>query len=64
MTGLQLPPHVLKQTANDLKRVSTEFILTSVGLAWHGCLFRDTNFMSALELEANSHWNLQLYKYA
>ena len=36
------------------KRVSLEFILTSVNLAWHGWLFRDIHFLSSLELEANN----------
>ena len=28
-----------------MKRVSWEFLLTIVGLAWHGWLFRDTYFI-------------------
>ena len=28
-------------------------MLTSIGLGWHGRLFRDTHFRSPLELESN-----------
>ena len=43
---LQVPPHLLTLTVNELKRVSFEFISTSIGLASHGWLFRDAHSIS------------------
>ena len=40
--ALQLPPHLSILTVNGSKRVSLEFISTSVGLIWDGQLFRYT----------------------
>ena len=42
---LQLPKHLLTLTIDRQQRGSLEFILTSVGLAWHGRLFRDRDFI-------------------
>ena len=35
------------------KRVSSEFILTSVSLSRHGWLFRGTHFIGPMELKVN-----------
>ena len=48
---LLLLPHSL--TLNGLKRDSSGFVLTSVVLARHGWLFRDTQFIGPLELKVN-----------
>ena len=37
----------------DNKEVHIKFILTSICLAWHGRLFKDTNFPCSLKLGAN-----------
>ena len=37
-----------------IKKNLLEFILTSVGLAWHGWLFKDTYFMGIFKLETNN----------
>ena len=47
---LQFPTHLSTQTENW---GSLEFILMSVGLAWHGWLFKDSQFQYPLELEAS-----------
>ena len=49
---LQLPPHLLTLTVIVQKRVSSEFISTSIDLVWHGLLFPDTYFVVTLESEA------------
>ena len=36
---LQLPLHLLTLTVNGQKSILSEFILTSVGLVWHGGFF-------------------------
>ena len=45
-----------------IKRVSLEFISASIGLAWHGQLFRGTHFMFPSELEANDPLKLTIAK--
>ena len=51
---LQLTPNLLMVTVNWWKRVSLKFVSTSAVLEWHGWLFKDTNFIDPLELEANN----------
>ena len=47
---LQLLPHLLTLTVNGKKkRVSSDFILTSVGLALHGRLFKVKHLVGSLE---------------
>ena len=50
---LQLLPHLLTLTVNWQKRVFSEFILRSVGLALHDWLFRDTHFTGPFKLESS-----------
>ena len=44
----QLLPHLSTLTVNGWKRATLEFILTCVGLAWHGKLFRIKHFIGSL----------------
>ena len=48
---LQLPPHIVTIVVNVYKRISSEFISTNIGLAWHGWLLRDIHFVCLFELE-------------
>ena len=38
---------------SELKQVSSQFLWTSVGLVWHGWLFKDTHFIGIFQLEIN-----------
>lgn len=45
--------HIINTGSKLIKKVSSEFIATCVGLLKHGQLFKDPHFMGPLELEAN-----------
>lgn len=59
---LQLPPHLLTLT-NKWIRKSLEFISTSVGLASHDRLFKDTHCIGLLELDDNDPLKFLLRKH-
>ena len=48
----QFSPHLLNSKL--IKRVPLDFVLTSVGLALHGWLFRNTHVIGHLELKTNN----------
>ena len=50
---LKLSKHLLTLTLYGLRRVSLKFIWISVGIAWHGWLFRDTRFICSFESETS-----------
>ena len=53
---------LFKTGSKWIKKVSLEFIPTSVGLAcWHSWLFKDTHFMCPVELEPDFSPNCSLY---
>ena len=47
---------LINTNSKRIKKVSSEFLLTSVGLAWYGWLFTYTDFIGPFKLWTNESW--------